>query len=288
MTNKKSIIKRIGIGEFPDALREIPEPPESLSVLGKIPRKDALYLTVVGSRRFSNYGKDACEKIISGLAGSCITIVSGLALGIDSIAHKAAIKAGLPTIAFPGSGLNPEVLYPRSNVLLAQEIIQTGGSLVSEFPDNFRATPYSFPKRNRLMAGISRGILVIEAEEKSGTLITARLGLEYNKDVFAIPGSIFSPGSSGPNRLIREGAIPLSRGTDLLQHWNINPSADIHKTPADLTDTEQKIFNMLEEPLSKDEIMAATDLSITETNIALATLELRGCIVFGLGKIRRS
>ena len=214
-------IEQLPKNKFPKQLLEIPQPPEKLYIKGTLPSPDSIFLTVVGSRKYTSYGKEACEKIISGLRGYNIVIVSGLAIGIDSLAHRAALEAKLKTVAFPGSGLHPSVLYPASNAMLARKIIQSGGALLSEFDEMFQVTPCAFPQRNRLMAGMSRGVLIIEAGERSGTLITARLALEYNRDVFTVPGSIFSQNSLGSNRLLTEGAIPVTSGQDILEHWGI-------------------------------------------------------------------
>ena len=183
--------------EFPPSLREIPEPPEKLYLVGTLPPEDALWLAVVGSRKHTPYGKEACEKIIAELAGKNIVIVSGLALGIDGIAHEAALRAGLATVAIPGSGLDEKVLYPRTHLSLARRIVERGGALLSEFPPDFRATPYSFPQRNRLMAGVTRGTSITEGGGRSGTLNTARLAGDYTRDVLVIPASIFSRNSAG-------------------------------------------------------------------------------------------
>src|SRR3989344_5631738 len=182
-------IQELAPEDFPLALLEIPQPPETLYVRGTLPDPTQFYyLAVVGSRKFTNYGREAVERIIGGLAGYPICIVSGLAMGIDAIAHRVALDAGLPTVAIPGSGLDSSVIYPRSNLALAREIIENGGALLSEFAPDLRAAPWTFPQRNRIMAGISQSTLVIEAEEKSGTLITARLAFDYNRNVFAVPG----------------------------------------------------------------------------------------------------
>ena len=184
-------IVKLEKSKFPKSLLEIPEPPEELYIAGNLPSEDYTYLCIVGSRKFTSYGKEACEKIIEGLKGYPIVIVSGLALGIDSIAHKKALSVGLKTLVFPGSGLSPSAMYPKTNALLAEEIVKDGGCLISEFDPDFKATLWSFAKRNRLMSGISKAVLIIEAEEKSGTMITARLSTEHNRDVLAVPGSIF-------------------------------------------------------------------------------------------------
>ncbi|MFM7088313.1 MAG: DNA-processing protein DprA, partial [Candidatus Paceibacterota bacterium] len=190
-------IKKFPKEYWPEGLKEIPQTPKELFILGDFPEEDLIFLAVVGSRKFTSYGKDVCEKLIMGLAGQPVAIVSGFALGIDTIAHETAMKAKLRTIVFPGSGLGRRAIFPQANAALVPKILEHGGCLISEFPEDMKAAQWSFPMRNRLMAGMAKAILVIEAEEKSGTLITARLATEYNRDVLAVPGSIYSPNSKG-------------------------------------------------------------------------------------------
>ncbi len=275
---------------FPPQLLETPEPPEQLYIKGVLPPTDALYLAVVGSRKYTSYGKEACEKIIRELAGTGIVIISGLALGIDAIAHRAALDAGLITIAFPGSGLDDSVLYPAANFNLAKKIVESGGALISEFEPTFKATPYSFPQRNRLMAGISRGVLVVEAEEKSGTLITARLATEYNRDVFVVPGSIFSPQSRGAHQLLRLGATPVSSGTDILEHWDIKQESRIMNQESRIfencSESEKKVFALLNEPTTKDELVRALALPTHEAYALISAMEIKGLIIETQGEVR--
>lgn len=275
---------------FPAAIREIPEPPKILNIVGKLPLEDALWLSVVGSRRFTSYGKEVCEKIISELAGENIVIVSGLALGIDGIAHEAALRAGLTTVAIPGSGLSEDALYPRAHLALARRIVLKGGALLSEFPHGFHATPFSFPQRNRLMAGITRGTLIIEAGERSGTLITARLALDYNRDVFVVPASIFSRNSAGSNRLLRQGAAPVTSGTDILEHWGIIHDAHDTKCKTQILEEcsgeEKRILSLLNEPRTKDELFRALKVPVHEANALLSALEIKGLIKETMGEIR--
>src|SRR3989338_6709822 len=153
--------------DFPPLLLEINDPPKSLRIIGELPKTEK-YLCVVGSRKYSEYGKNVCERLIEGLRGYSITIVSGLALGMDAIAHKSALRSGLPTIGVPGSGLGEKSLYPRTNYMLAQEIVESGGALISEFEDDWLPRLYSFPQRNRIMAAMCHATLIIEAELKSG------------------------------------------------------------------------------------------------------------------------
>lgn len=283
-------IKKLSSDFFPTPLREIPEPPEELYLRGELPdEKSYIYLTVVGSRKYSRYGKDACEQLISGLRGYPIVIVSGLALGIDGIAHKSAMEAGLKTIAVPGSGLSPQVLYPRTHVPLAEEIIDSGGALLSEFEPDFRATEWSFPQRNRIMAGISKATLVIEAEDRSGTLITARMALDYNRDVLAVPGDIFSPTASGTNRLIKQGAGAITSPEDLLRVLGFEPNnnKNIIVDISDLSPNENTIWNLLVEPISRDQLIRESGLSIQDCIETLSLLEIKGVITEEMGEIRR-
>lgn len=284
-------MKELAPEAWPAALLEIPEPPEQLFIEGSLPDPNFIYLTVVGSRRFSSYGAQACEKIIRELSGSPVAIVSGLALGIDTIAHESALAAHLPTIAFPGSGLDRSVLHPHSNRRLADEIVAAGGALVSEFDPTYPAGLHTFPRRNRLMAGLAKATLVIEAGERSGTLITARLALDYNRDVLAVPGSIFSINSIGTNNLIRQGATPVTSGFDVLQALGL--ASDLPgQTVLPLTDlspTEKKIVDLLLiEPLPRDELVAQLELPTSETNTTLAAMEIKGLIKETMGEIRLS
>jgi len=274
--------------KWPGLLLEIPEPPKELFLRGEMPDENAILLAVVGSRKYSPYGKDACEELIAGLAGYNISIVSGLALGIDSIAHKAALKAGLHTIAVPGSGLSDEVLYPSTHVPLAHDIIDSGGCLLSEFEPKFKATQWSFPQRNRLMAGLSRAVLVIEAEEKSGTLITARLATDYNRDVFAVPASMFSENGKGSNGLLRQGALAITSSEDILKEFGFEP-IDRGRTSIneDYSDEEKKVLKILKEPMSRDELIRALKLPASKANIIISSMEIKRLIKEQLGLIRK-
>ncbi len=272
---------------IPKLLREIPDKPEKLYLLGKLPNEDEYtFLTFVGSRKYSPYGKMVTEKIIEGLRGYPFVIVSGLALGIDGIAHRTAIENGLPTIAIPGSGLSPKVLYPASHRSLAENILRSGGALLSEFEPEQKANTWTFPKRNRIMAGISHATVVIEAEQKSGTRITARLATEYNRDVFAVPGSIFSPSSEGCNELIKEGAYPLTSAEDLIRHFQLEGKTT-HQEEILLSPEEEQLLELLARPRSRDALAREMGLPIFRLNILLSSLEMRGIIGESMGKIHR-
>ena len=273
--------------EWPAGLREINDPPKQLYLEGALPATDAIYLTVVGSRRASRYGLDACEKLISGLANYPIVIVSGLAIGLDTVAHKSALAAGLTTIAVPGSGLDRSVLHPPSNRLLADQIVDAGGALLSELAPKEPAGIHTFPRRNRLMAGIARAVLVVEAGEKSGTLITARLALDYNRDVCAVPGSIFAPTAFGTNQLIRQGATPVTTSEELLLALGYEPIEAAPALPTQLTLEEERVLTLLAvEAQPRDELIRQLGLPASTVNPLLALMEIRGLIKESLGEIR--
>ena len=286
MSNTPYIIKTLVRGEYPPVLLEIPQVPEKLFVVGELPDPtEYYYLSVVGSRKYTNYGREATERIIAGLAGYPICIVSGLAMGIDGIAHRAALDAGLRTVAIPGSGLDQSVIYPRVHLNLAREIINNDGTLLSEFESDLRAAPWTFPQRNRIMAGITQGTLVIEAEEKSGTLITARLALDYNRNVFTVPGPIFSATSKGTNNLLRQGATPITSAKDLLEELGF-----IEQTFGTLdltlyTPEEQTVLILLDEPREREELLASLDTPPAQTLSILTILEIKGVIPERMGKI---
>jgi len=283
-------IVQLKLEEFPKALLEIPQPPKTLYMRGTMPPDDFVYLAVVGSRKYTSYGRDICEKLIKGLKGYPIVIVSGLALGIDSIAHRAALSAGLITLAMPGSGLDPSALYPRNNVNLADEIVENGGCMISEFPPKMKSELYTFPQRNRLMAGISRATLVIEAAEKSGTLITARMALDYNRDVLVVPGSVFSSTSTGTNKLIRQGATPITSSNELLEALGFETEKEElteKEKYADCGTDEMKIINLLHEPMERDDLIRESGLDIATANALLSIMEIKELIKEELGEIRK-
>jgi DNA processing protein len=282
-------IKKLPKEKFPKALLEIPQPPEELWLIGELPSETLIYLCVVGSRKFTSYGKEICEKIIAGLAGHPIVIVSGFAMGIDTIAHKKAMQVGLKTLVFPGSGLSAEAMYPKSNVALMAEVVKKGGCLLAEFEPDFKATQWSFPMRNRLMAGISKAVLVIEAEEKSGTLITARLATEYNRDVLVVPGSVFSSNCKGTNRLLHQGATPVTCAEDVLEALGFEQEKDEDRQARlfeDLSKEEKKVVELLREPVPRDDLIRAMKMPTASANSLLTVMEIKGLIKEELGEIR--
>lgn len=276
--------------QFPKALLEIPQPPKDLYIRGLLPKENEyIFLAVVGSRDYTNYGRDICEKLIKGLSGYPIVIVSGLATGIDTIAHRSALANGLITIAMPGSGLDPKVLYPKTNIHLAEEIIENGGCLLAEFPPKMGAELYTFPQRNRLMAGLSKAVLVIEAAEKSGTLITARMALDYNRDVLVVPGSVFSDVSKGTNKLIRQGATPITNSEELLEAlgFEIEKSKDDKDKYLDCGPDELKILKLLAEPMERNELIRESGMDTKDANALLSIMELKDLIREDLGEIHK-
>ncbi len=301
MSYKINVLNR---ADWPPLLEKINDPPEQLYYAGQIPDYSRKFLCVVGSRKYTNYGKEAAEYLIRELRDYPVTIVSGLALGIDSIAHRIALKNNIPTIAIPGSGLHPQALHPQTHVLLAQEIVQNGGTLISEMEPEQKASLlmhdtaakkvfFSFPRRNRIMAGMCHAVLIVEAEIKSGTLITSKLATEYNREVLTIPGSIFSPHSDGPHMLLRLGATPIRNADDILEALNIG-KLDFGSPKGDdplinCSEREMLIIKILVEPLPRDEILRQANykhqIPIGETQTLLSLLELKGLIKETMGEI---
>lgn len=278
-------IRKILPRSFPTLLREIPEPPEALYLRGELPPPETKLLAVVGSRRMSRYAKDACEYLIKGLAGYPVAVVSGLALGVDGAAHRAALDAGLPTVAVPGSGLSDEVLYPRAHFALAKEILEKGGSLMSEFEPDFRARPESFPQRNRIMAGMSHATLIIEAGLQSGTLITARLASDYGRELLIVPHQIFSEGGAGGHIFMKIGATPVRTAEDILEALGIEKTETAKEFV--LNSEEKRVVDALFAPMPRDELIRALGMDIASANVLLASMEIRGIIGESMGEVRR-
>ncbi len=274
------------LDSFP-SLAEIPQKPKQLYLRGTLEYiKHKKVVAIVGSRACTSYGINVCKNLIDGLRGYNVVIVSGLAMGIDAAAHKAAIEAGLTTLAFPGSGLDWKNLYPAINKGLAKEILSHGGALISEYEAETKGAPWTFPQRNRIVAGISDIIIVIEAQEKSGALITARLGTEYNKIIGAVPGGIFSDSSKGANWLLRLGATPITSSSDILQELGLEKK-DIPVSSLLINEQEGKILEALTEPKNKDTLIEELGLDPAEANIVFSTLEIKGLIRETYGMIER-
>lgn len=266
---------------FPALLHEIPSPPALLYVRGDMHVWETRSLiAIVGSRKPTQYGEQVATELARELAGLGFVVVSGLAFGIDGIAHQATLDAQGKTLAILGSGNDDATLSPQSHRDLARSILRAGGALVSELRPGTPGTTGTFPARNRIMAGMSLGTIVVEATEGSGSLITADLALDYNREVFAVPGSIFSPLSRGTNSLIKRGAKVVTGIQDILEE--LAPHAPAYQraslTPTelpDLSETESAIYGLLShEPLHVDKIIAQSRLDTTNVNIALTQLEM--------------
>ncbi len=264
--------------DYPSRLKEIYDYPPLLYVRGSLLPEDEWCLAVVGTRRATVYGRQVTEEIVADLAQNKITIVSGLAKGIDSVAHHSALDAGGRTIAVFACGL--DTVYPSENANLARRIIQQG-ALISEYPLGTRPRADNFPRRNRIMSGLSLGVLVVEAGDASGAMITARLALEQNREVFATPGSILSPTSRGTNHLIQEGAKLVRNYTDILEELNLTVVARQMemKEVIPASDTESLLLKQLSaEPIHIDEVCRSSGLPVSTVTSTLTMMELKGLV----------
>ncbi len=281
-------IRELAREEWPAQLLEIPQPPKRLWARGALAPAGHKMLAVVGSRAMTQYGHAACENLIAGLAGYPISIVSGLALGVDTCAHKAALAAGLHTTVVPGSGLDDTILYPRSNRAFAREILAAGGGFLSEYPPTLASRVHFFPERNRIMVGLADAVLIVEAGPQSGTLITARLAADYNRELLCIPHRIGDPHAFGPHLFIRLGAALVTEPMHILEALKIAPreSTSAAVVPT-LEGAEKQIWKLLEEPMTRDEVLRSAKSGSNEALTALIALELRGLIREEFGAWRR-
>jgi len=265
--------------EYPALLREIYDPPALLYYRGHWPAPERHGLAVVGTRKFTPYGRQATEQLAGDLARCGFVIVSGLALGIDAIAHEAALRAGTATLAVLGSGLSRSAIYPSANRYLADRIAAEGGAVISEFPLRAEPLRHHFPQRNRVIAGLCLATLVIEAGEKSGALITARQALEQNRDVFAVPGPIFSPASIGPNMLIKQGGMPVTSAQDIITALELKQiTAYIDNKKIMPQTAEEKILLPLlsYEPVHIDDLTRQSGLAAAIVAATLMVMEMKG------------
>lgn len=270
---------------YPGLLPHISRLPKQLEVAGVLPDSQQKFLCIIGARENSSYGKEVCERLIKGLQGYPVVIVSGLALGIDSIAHDMALKYNVKTIAFPGSGLALDVLYPSSHRTLGLKIVESGGALISPFQNRQRSTIWTFPFRNRLMAGISHATLIIEARKGSGTLLTAEYAAEFNRDILAVPGSIFSELSYGPHMLIKRGATPVTSSEDILEALGFTVNKEnvqqslLSLAEVSLCPQEKSIVDTLKlSPCSGSELIEKLNVTSSVFNMLISELELRGMV----------
>jgi DNA processing protein len=265
---------------YPRYLREIPNAPPLLYVRGEILESDQWAVAVVGTRRLSAYGQQVTQRLVRGLAGAGITIISGLARGIDTIAHRTALEAGGRTIAVLGSGLDS--IYPPENRGLAREIVtQERGAIVSDYPLGTEPDGKNFPPRNRLISGLSLGVVIVEAGEKSGALITANFAAEQNREVFAVPGNINSPSSRGTNSLIQQGAKLVTSVDDILEELNLQMVQEQVAVQMALPETAEEallLAQLSHEPRHVDDLGRAVGLPSAAVSSTLTLMELKGMV----------
>lgn len=264
--------------EYPPLLREITDFPAILFVRGELRPQDETCIAVVGTRRATSYGRQVTDEVVTSLALNRITIISGLAKGIDTAAHRAALAAKGRTLAIFACGL--DIVYPPENVKLARDILENG-ALISEYPLGTKPKAEHFPQRNRILSGLSRGVLVVEAGDTSGALITADFALQQDREVFAVPGSILSPMSKGPNRLIQQGAKLVRNHIDILEELNLSEAVHQYQMQAvNVSDeTESIILKCINEGAAHiDQICRATGLTVAAVQSSLAVMELNGIV----------
>lgn len=264
--------------DYPHRLKEIEQPPPVLYLRGELSAEDSWAVAIVGTRRATPYGRQVTEEIATYLAANGVTVVSGLARGVDAIAHNAALRAGGRTLAVLGSGVDR--IYPPENRAMAEQIIHHG-AVLSDYVPGTPPESSNFPPRNRIISGLSMAVIVIEAGETSGALITAEFAAEQGREVFAVPGNILAPQSKGTNKLIQRGALPLLSASDIMQALNLTRVGQ-HKAarkalPAD--EVEAKLLETMgEEPLHVDEIRAQTGLPVEKVSATLVMMELKGMV----------
>jgi len=271
-------IKTTSIKEasYPPFLKELPDPPKILYTRGDLTIKNESCFAIVGTRKCSSYGKQIASEIARDLAEAGLTVVSGLAPGIDTFTHQAIVQARKRTIAVLGTGLDWKSIYPQSNLWLAKEILETGGCLVSEYPPETHGSKFTFPKRNRIIAALSLGVLVIEAPFKSGSLITANWAFLLKKKVFAVPASIYSQNSKGCHFLIKKGARLVECANDILKELNLSKKIKKNSVKEAKNKEEKIILNILKQPMHIDKVAEKTGFPISLINKTLAILEIQG------------
>lgn len=263
---------------YPPLLRQIYDPPFALFVRGVIPQSILPTIAVVGTRKYTQYGKQITEELIPPLVQAGFTIVSGLALGIDAIAHRSTLESGGTTWAVLGGGVDKNTIHPSFHTQLAEKILECSGLLLSEYPPFTHPTNFTFPARNRIIAGLSLGTLVIEAGESSGSLITARSALDNNREVFAVPQNVTSALSIGTNTLLKQGAIVVTEPNDILQVFEkelIHATFPVHS----FSPLEQSLLSLLSrEPIHIDELIQKLHMESSELMSTLTLMEIKGMI----------
>jgi len=263
--------------EWPATLAHAAPPPERLFARGALPDRPGV--AVVGTRKMSAYGRACVERLVPEIVRLGRPVVSGLALGIDGAAHEAAILAGGVTVAVLGGGIDDASIYPRAHAGLARRILETGGAVISEYPDGAPCLPHHFPQRNRIVAAMSAATLLVEAPKRSGAMITARLALEMGREVWAVPGPITHGNSEGPNALIRDGATPITCPDDVASALGAAPGRSRLPTPASATSRERAAIAAIAEGKdTADAISKALGVPIPEVSAVLTSLEISGAV----------
>ena len=261
---------------YPTLLAQIPGAPPVLYVRGELTEADATAVAIVGTRRATAYGRDAAARIGEDLASAGVTVVSGLARGIDAAAHQAALRSGGRTVAVLGSG--PDVIYPPEHRLLAERIVEQG-AVISDYPPGRKPDAQNFPARNRIISGLSLGVVLVEAPERSGALITADFAADQGRDVFVVPGNVTSAASAGSNRLLRDGARPVMSADDVLEDLRLGSVAAPVQAALPLDDDERRVVALLgTEPVHIDDVAAQAGMEIAQAAVVLMTLELSGAV----------
>lgn len=265
--------------EYPSYLKETPTPPPVLYVAGELLEVDQFAVAVVGTRRLTSYGKQVTKDLVTGLVHNGVTVVSGLARGIDAVAHKTAVSLDGRTIGVLGSGL--DCIYPSEHRALAKEIREGKGALISEYGLGVRPEAKNFPPRNRIISGLSLGVIVVEAGERSGALITTNFALEQDRDVFAVPGNVNSPVSMGPNKLIQQGAKLVTKVDDVLEELNLHMIAEKTAVQLALPESNEEVAlytHLSAQPVHIDELRRETGLTSSEVSSTLTLMELKGMV----------
>ncbi len=261
--------------EYPEVLKKIKDAPKILYYKGILPSSSEKCIAIIGTRRCSPYGQQVALKISGELADAGLTVISGLAPGIDTFSHKAVIEKKKRTISVLGTGLDEKSIYPQANLDLSRKIVEYGGCLISELPDGTNGSKFSFPRRNRIISGLSSAVLVIEAKEKSGSLITADYAIKQNKKLFAVPGQIYSLNSSGPNKLIKNGARLVTGSADILNDLGVELIEATQDNIEPENNDEKLIMNALKDgSLQVDKIIEKTKLNASIVATTLALMEI--------------
>jgi len=260
--------------DYPALLRQIADPPFMLYVRGDRDLMNDNCFAVVGTRKVTDYGKAVVSHIVGDVGRAGFTVISGLAAGIDSLAHRAVLDIGLKTISVFGTGLDDRSIFPPRNAGLAKEIIETGGLLISEYAPGTHGSKLTFPMRNRIISGLSKGVLIVEAGQASGSVITANCALDQNRDVYAVPGNIFSQGAAGTNYLIKNGAKLVMKAKDILEEYDLDVN-NRNSTIKPDNEVEEKIINaLIAKPCSVDDIARETQMDLGEILSSLTVMEL--------------